>query len=89
MFLLQQPVESNKTPNERLTQPTHIVVATPGRLIDLIQRKAINLKETNFLVLDEADESLILKESLDEIIAELPKDHKTLLFSATTEQSSS
>jgi ATP-dependent RNA helicase DeaD len=41
---------------ERLLQPTHIVVATPGRLIDLIQRKAINLKETNFLVLDEADE---------------------------------
>ena len=33
---------------ERLTSPTHIVVATPGRLIDLIQRKAINLKETRF-----------------------------------------
>lgn len=69
---------------ERLTSPTHIVVATPGRLIDLIQRKAINLKETNFLVLDEADEMVsILKESLDEIIAELPKNHKTFLFSAT------
>jgi superfamily II DNA/RNA helicase len=69
---------------ERLTQPIHIVVATPGRLIDLIQRKAINLKETNFLVLDEADEMVsILKKSLDEIVAELPKDHKTLLFSAT------
>jgi ATP-dependent RNA helicase DeaD len=39
---------------ERLLQPTHIVVATPGRLIDLIQRK--QSKETNFLVLDEADE---------------------------------
>ena len=59
---------------ERLTAPTHIVVATPGRLIDLIQRKAINLKETKFLVLDEADEMVsILKESLDEIVAELPK----------------
>tara|TARA_R110002126_G_scaffold162158_1_gene310132 strand:+ start:225 stop:1562 length:1338 start_codon:yes stop_codon:yes gene_type:complete len=69
---------------ERLSQPTHIVVATPGRLIDLIQRKAVNLKETKFLVLDEADEMVtILKESLDEIIAELPKSHKTLLFSAT------
>lgn len=69
---------------ERLALPTHIVVATPGRLIDLIQRKAINLKETKFLVLDEADEMVtILKESLDEIIAELPKEHKTLLFSAT------
>ncbi|MFV5693236.1 DEAD/DEAH box helicase [Flavobacterium sp. LT1R49] len=69
---------------ERLTLPTHIVVATPGRLIDLIQRKAINLKETRFLVLDEADEMVtILKEGLDEIIAELPKNHNTFLFSAT------
>lgn len=69
---------------ERLTTPTHIVVATPGRLIDLIQRKVINLKETKFLVLDEADEMVsILKESLDEIIAEIPKNHKTFLFSAT------
>lgn len=69
---------------ERLTSPTHIVVATPGRLIDLIQRKAISLKETQFLVLDEADEMVtILKEGLDEIIAELPKNHRTFLFSAT------
>ncbi|MFV5696450.1 DEAD/DEAH box helicase [Flavobacterium sp. LB3P122] len=69
---------------ERLTLPTHIVVATPGRLIDLIQRKAINLKETKFLVLDEADEMVtILKEGLDEIIAELPTNHNTFLFSAT------
>jgi superfamily II DNA/RNA helicase len=69
---------------ERLTLPTHIVVATPGRLIDLIQRKAINLTTTKFLVLDEADEMVtILKEGLDEIIAELPKKHNTFLFSAT------
>jgi superfamily II DNA/RNA helicase len=69
---------------ERLSVPTHIVVATPGRLIDLIQRKVINLKETQFLVLDEADEMVtILKEGLDEIITELPKNHKTFLFSAT------
>lgn len=69
---------------ERLTQRTQIVVATPGRLIDLIQRKAIDLKQTQYLVLDEADEMIsILKESLDEIVAELPKKHRTLLFSAT------
>ncbi|MFV5689975.1 DEAD/DEAH box helicase [Flavobacterium sp. ZT3R25] len=69
---------------ERLSLPTHIVVATPGRLIDLIQRKAINLKETRFLVLDEADEMVtILKDGLDEIITELPKNHNTFLFSAT------
>jgi ATP-dependent RNA helicase DeaD len=69
---------------ERLKTPTHIVVATPGRLIDLIQRKAIDLKETQFLVLDEADEMVsILNESLDEIVVELPKKHRTFLFSAT------
>ena len=69
---------------EQLTAPTHIIVATPGRLIDLIQRKAINLKEAKYLVLDEADEMVsILKEGLDEIIAELPKNHQTFLFSAT------
>lgn len=69
---------------ERLTQATHIIVATPGRLIDLMQRKAINIKETKFLILDEADEMVsILKESLDEIIAEIPKNHRTYLFSAT------
>jgi ATP-dependent RNA helicase DeaD len=69
---------------ERLASPTQIVVATPGRLIDLMQRKAIDLTNTKFLVLDEADEMVsILKESLDEIVAALPKEHKTLLFSAT------
>ena len=69
---------------ERLSQPTHIVIATPGRLIDLIERKAINIKETPLLVLDEADEMVsILKDSLDTIIAELPKKHQTYLFTAT------
>ncbi|WP_343586742.1 DEAD/DEAH box helicase [Flavobacterium sp.] len=69
---------------ERLKEGAQIVVATPGRLIDLIQRKAIDIKKAEYLVLDEADEMVtILKESLDEIIAELPKKHRTLLFSAT------
>jgi ATP-dependent RNA helicase DeaD len=69
---------------ERLSQPTHIVIATPGRLIDLIERNAINIKETPLLVLDEADEMVsILKDSLDTTIAELPKKHQTYLFTAT------
>jgi len=69
---------------EQLKEVNHIVIATPGRLIDLIQRKAINIKETNYLVLDEADEMVtVLKEGLDEIIAELPINRRTLLFSAT------
>ncbi len=69
---------------EQLKEVNHIVIATPGRLIDLIQRKAINIKETNYLVLDEADEMVtVLKEGLDEIVSELSKKRRTLLFSAT------
>jgi len=69
---------------ERLKTATHIVVATPGRLIDLIKRNAINIKNANYLVLDEADEMVTsLKEGLDEIIKELPKSRRTFLFTAT------
>lgn len=69
---------------ERLQQTTHIVVATPGRLIDLIKRGAINIKETKYLILDEADEmATALKEGLEEIVSQLPKNRKTWLFSAT------
>lgn len=69
---------------ERLKKDTHVVVATPGRLIDLIQREAIDISETSLLVLDEADEMIaVLKEGLDTIIASLPKKRRTLLFTAT------
>jgi len=69
---------------ERLLQPTHIVIATPGRFIDLIKRNAIDIKKANFLVLDEADEMVTsLKNELDEILTELPKKRRTFLFSAT------
>ncbi len=69
---------------ERLAQHTHIVVATPGRLIDLIKRNAINVKQADYLVLDEADEMLsALKDGLDIIIKELPKNRRTFLFTAT------
>ena len=69
---------------ERLKKDTHVVIATPGRLIDLIQREAIDISETSLLVLDEADEMIaILKEGLDTIIASLPKKRRTLLFTAT------
>ncbi len=69
---------------ECLTKTTHIVVATPGRLVDLIKRGSINLKETRFLVLDEADEMVSnLKEGLDKIKVALPKKYRTFLFSAT------
>lgn len=69
---------------ERLKSTTHIVVATPGRLVDLINRNAIDLKNVAYLVLDEADEMVTaLKTDLDTIIAEIPKTKRTLLFTAT------
>lgn len=69
---------------ERLKNTTHIVVATPGRLVDLIKRNAIDLKNVAYLVLDEADEMVTaLKTDLDSILAEIPKNRRTLLFTAT------
>ncbi|HKI77934.1 MAG TPA: DEAD/DEAH box helicase [Ignavibacteriaceae bacterium] len=63
----------------------HIISATPGRLIDLINRKIVNLKHINTLVLDEADEMLNMgfREELEEILKETPANKNTLLFSAT------
>ncbi|MGB5388152.1 MAG: DEAD/DEAH box helicase [Eudoraea sp.] len=69
---------------ERLKTTTHIVVATPGRLVDLLNRGAITIKNLKYLVLDEADEMVsALKEDLDSIIKEIPKTRRTLLFTAT------
>ena len=69
---------------ERLKKTTHIVVATPGRLADLVKRDAINIKDISHFILDEADEMVsALKEGLDSIIKEIPKKRRTLLFTAT------
>ncbi len=69
---------------ERLKTTTHIVVATPGRLVDLLNRGAIDIKNLKYLVLDEADEMVsALKEDLDSIVKEIPKSRRTLLFTAT------
>ncbi len=69
---------------ERLKTPTHIIVATPGRLIDLVQRKAVNIQNLKYLVLDEADEMVsALQKDLDIIAKEIPKSRRTLLFTAT------
>lgn len=63
----------------------HVVVGTPGRIMDLIQRKALRLSGIRWLVLDEADEMLNMgfKEDLDIILAETPEVKRTFLFSAT------
>ena len=69
---------------ERLKLATHVVIATPGRLVDLVKREAINIKNLKYLVLDEADEMVsALKEDLDTIIEGIPKSRRTLLFTAT------
>ena len=55
---------------QNLKRATHVVVATPGRLIDLLERKALSLDALNFLVLDEADEMIKMgfKSEIDEIL---------------------
>ena len=69
---------------ERLKLPTQIVVATPGRLIDLIGRGAISLNKLSYLVLDEADEMVRnFEQDLEYLIKEVPKKRRTLLFTAT------
>lgn len=68
-----------------LKRPTQIVVATPGRLLDLIKRKAIKLQNVQYVVLDEADEMLNMgfKDDIDEILSHTLEDRVTWLFSAT------
>ena len=70
---------------KRLARGTDILVATPGRLIDLLDRRALTLDATTFLVLDEADQMLDLGfiHSLRKIASLLPPERQTMLFSAT------
>jgi ATP-dependent RNA helicase DeaD len=62
-----------------------VVVGTPGRILDMINRKKLHLQEIATVVLDEADEMLSMgfKEDLDAILAEAPAERRTLLFAAT------
>lgn len=68
---------------------TEILVATPGRLLDLVARNSIQLDKLQILVLDEADKVLNLgfKLEVDEILSRLPKKRQNILFSATMEES--
>ncbi len=68
-----------------LKRGVQIIVATPGRLIDLLNRKVMSLDLVHTIVLDEADEMLNMgfTESIDDILSRVPKDRSMLLFSAT------
>lgn len=63
----------------------HIIIATPGRLIDHLNQKTVSLSEVNMLVLDEADRMLDMgfEPQIKKILAVIPKERQTLLFSAT------
>ena len=68
-----------------LKRGVQIIVATPGRLIDLIERKAINLEQIQYVVLDEADEMLNMgfQDDIEFILKNTPQRESTWLFSAT------
>ncbi|HUU99522.1 MAG TPA: DEAD/DEAH box helicase [Bacteroidales bacterium] len=68
-----------------LKKGVHVIVATPGRLIDLIGRRAADLSSVSTVILDEADEMLNMGflDSINEILDEVPAGRRTLLFSAT------
>ncbi|TSA31592.1 MAG: DEAD/DEAH box helicase [Porphyromonadaceae bacterium] len=70
---------------QALRAGVHMVVATPGRAMDLLNRKLLKVQHVRWLVLDEADEMLSMgfKDDLDAILSDTPKEKQTLLFSAT------
>ncbi|MFC0213911.1 DEAD/DEAH box helicase [Paenibacillus chartarius] len=78
----KQPFARQKT---QLTYRNHVIVGTPGRVMDHIEKQTIDLEQVRFLVIDEADEMLNMGfiEQVEKIIRELPKDRMTMLFSAT------
>ncbi len=74
-----------ETQIRQLKKGIQVVVATPGRLVDLMERGVAKLDEVENVILDEADEMLSMgfSESIDTILAQIPSERNTLLFSAT------
>lgn len=73
------------TQMQKLYRGIDIVVGTPGRVIDLIKRRVLDLSEVQFVVLDEADQMLNVgfAEDVETILENLPQEHQTMMFSAT------
>jgi ATP-dependent RNA helicase DDX6/DHH1 len=69
----------------RLDNPVHVIVATPGRILDLVERSVANLTQCLMLVMDEADKLLAMNQNgtIDRLIERLPTSRQVLLFSAT------
>ena len=76
---------SIETQIRQLSRGVHIIVATPGRMLDLMRRGKINLTKLKYVVFDEADEMLDMgfQDDMNSILEETPKEKNTLLFSAT------
>src|SRR5665647_1933538 len=70
---------------QKLKRATHVVVATPGRLLDLLDRNALSLQDLKYLVLDEADEMINMgfKTEIDQILQSCKRDITSMLFTAT------
>jgi ATP-dependent RNA helicase RhlE len=76
---------SQKSQTDALRSGIDILVATPGRLLDLMQQKFVSLQDVKYLVLDEADRMLDMGfgKDVNRIISKIPKERQTMLFSAT------
>lgn len=74
---------------KKLKKGVHLIIATPGRLIDHLERKSIDLRQLKTFVLDEADQMLLMgfRNEVDKIMKYTPKKHQTLCFSATMDSS--
>lgn len=78
----QQPMEIQR---KELKKHPHVIVATPGRLMDHLKNKNVKLNQVKYLVIDEADEMLLMgfKDQIEYIMSKMSQDRVTLLFSAT------